>query len=608
MLELFMESMKEFLLSYGIDICHNDYKNSEYYSKIKDTRIFGCAGGSMSLEEFIERYLLIDQKTLYKSIYDMGNTCELVDEKCEDTAVAKEIITVLGLANESDIEAETVEFVANFSRPDGLIERLKTYLGFDLESFDKSNERYKYERCKILYLIYMLENIYFPKTNVLMLLSKPSMESIDNSFIGMKTYNGMVIKLMKDSLEKELSLSVKEKIKMTVANIVSIWDKILENAMILIDFLYENGYKYDFEETICSLQADPRETGITENTQKYTHSPIETLYLKMVQHEFMGNIIDISRINDMQKDYIQNVSSELVEEMKPLHYSTIDINQVEKYIDENALRISKYVYLKSNVSKDDVRRIRTFKRKICKWMDFCVRARPLFNKKDISNELQVISFLQALILDDQSETFDYIFYGYQKHMKHKPQVQAALKNDKYVINALQCYWARKVTDHWYANIGKYDARLKVRALERTCDRVLEEILRYPNVDEMLEIHKIYLAKVDMGLITTVEQILAAQRLTGYLRDKGFEYVDSFYQIRYVFMNPAEIADTYIFLTSMISDTIKDKDTSLQISSESFTTNDVEKMKFDFELTFDYQNKKCIMQKFKLIPCNRDQSI
>lgn len=105
MLELFMDSMKEFLLSYSIDICHNDYKNSEYYSKIKDTRIFGCAGGSMSLEEFIERYLLIDQKTLYKSIYDMGNTCELVDDKCEDTAVAKEIITVLGLANESDIEA-----------------------------------------------------------------------------------------------------------------------------------------------------------------------------------------------------------------------------------------------------------------------------------------------------------------------------------------------------------------------------------------------------------------------------------------------------------------------------------------------------------------------
>ena len=122
------------------------------------------------------------------------------------------------------------EFVEKFTRPGGLIERLKTYLNFDLDNFDKESKRYKYERCnheyapyyiyfhnekvigfyqpgivqlnhqkiyfqlkvkdldnfdkeskrykyercKILYFFYMLEHIYFLKTNVLMLLSKPS--------------------------------------------------------------------------------------------------------------------------------------------------------------------------------------------------------------------------------------------------------------------------------------------------------------------------------------------------------------------------------------------------------------------------------------------------
>ena len=57
-----------------------------------------------------------------------------------------------------------------------------------------------------------------------------------------------------------------------------------------------------------------------------------------------------------------------------------------------------------------------------------------------------------------------------------PHVQAALKNDNPVPDALQCYWIRKVADRWYANIGKYDARTKTRRLERVCDDIREEIL------------------------------------------------------------------------------------------------------------------------------------
>ena len=53
-----MESIKKSLTADGVDIDDCNYKNSENYTKIKNDRISGITGGSMSLEEFIEFYLL----------------------------------------------------------------------------------------------------------------------------------------------------------------------------------------------------------------------------------------------------------------------------------------------------------------------------------------------------------------------------------------------------------------------------------------------------------------------------------------------------------------------------------------------------------------------
>ncbi|MBQ6889032.1 MAG: hypothetical protein IJN54_16150 [Lachnospiraceae bacterium] len=602
MFELFRESIRVFLQSNGVDICDYNYKESDNYKKIKNTKIWGVGGISISLEEFIERFLLTRQEVFdtYESKYDMGSAYEFDDNECEDVEVAKEIITILNLAFKNDIEAEAEEFVNKFYRKKGLIERLRTSLCVDLELFDKDNIRCKRERCKILYFFYMLEHYYFPDTNVLMLLNKPSMENIDNSFIGMKTYNGMVIKFIKDSLEKELFLPVKEEIKGGVAQIVLKWDEIMENAYLLMDFLYEKGYDYDFEETIRLLLTDSERVKVN-NILQYTYSPIETLYLKMTQYEYIGNIQDIIKLNNIQKEYDFKISPELVEEMKNLHYKLIDIENVERFIEEDALRISKYVYLKPEVSKEEVRRIRKSKGKVHKWIEFCARAKPMLSKEDIANELQIVSVLQAIILDDKNETFNYSFHGWQKYMKHMPQVQGGLKNDKHVLDALQCYWVRKVTDRWYANIGRADVRTKTRALEQVCDNILLKILTQSNLDEMRKVHEFYLSKLDDGLITTRKQISAVKRLTSYLKDKGFEYVDEWYIIRYIFLFPPEIEDIYQSLIAMINYVIQTQESTLELKDiEVFDASGKERLEVSFELFFDYKSNKCIMQEFKLV--------
>ncbi len=594
---IFEKNAEAYLSSKNVDIHYRNYKSSENYLKIKDVRVITNSLYIMPLEEFIERYLLSEREVIktYESIYDMGNPYIFDDEECEDIAVANEISDNEPVSNKTEHTSE--EIVNNFVRPGGLIERLNTYLGFDLESFLIKDKKYKRERCKILYLFYTLEQTYV-HTNVLMLLGNPSMESIDNSFMDKQTHNGEVIKLIKESLEKELLLETKEEIRKDIAYISETWDKVIENAYYLMDFMYENECKYDFEGTIDILKSDTGKP--PKNNPQYTLSPIEMLYLKITQHEYRGNVKDIRKINEIEKDYAHIISPDLVEEMKKLHYNPIDINNFGQYIHENALRLSKYVYLGKTPSKEDVRKIRKAKEKFLKWLDFCKRAKPQLDPKSIHNELQLVSFLQSVILDDSNEIFDYAFHGYDKYFSHKPRVQAALKNDNPVLDALQCYWARKVADRWYANIGRYEIRIKTRPFEQACDDIREEILNKPSLDEMWEIHNFYFdEKLDDGLITTKEQIQAVQRLQEDLYKKGFKYVDNSYFIRYAFLYPPEIKGTYVSLIAKINDAIKDCKPSLPINAKVSSANGKDGLIADFQLDFDYKENLCIMQRFEL---------
>jgi len=171
--------LREYLKFNDIDLYN--YKNSDNYTKIKNKQLFlpSASVGNISFDDLIERFMADKNQLLshYESIYNMGHIheIEINYEEYEDNCVALEIIQKLSIKPSkptgkklsfeemeqirADEEIEADEFVEKFTRPGGLIERLKTYLNFDLDNFDKESKRYKYERCKILYFFICL-NIY----------------------------------------------------------------------------------------------------------------------------------------------------------------------------------------------------------------------------------------------------------------------------------------------------------------------------------------------------------------------------------------------------------------------------------------------------------------
>lgn len=433
------------------------------------------------------------------SVYDMGSNLELTQNDCNYVALAKEILTLKYMDTEelnadmkSAIESEAIELATIFYRDGGYLSQIKSHLNLDLELFDENNPKDQCEKYKILYLFYMLKHRHFPRTEVIELLGKQSMENIDNAPLHWKTYNGNVVKRVKDSLVKELNPLELGNINGALNLITTAWDNYLGKIRLQIDWCASAGYECDLDEIIHLLEPIAY---MAKNIKSYELSPIGTLYLRILQNEQLGQIKDILIINGIQIKSNYNVPLQMIDEMKNLHSIKIKISNVEDYIHKNAKKIAKYVYIKTDISKQEQEKIRYNRKKLHFIFDFCIRARPLINMDDEVTELLVISCLQAILTDSKNETFDYIFHGYQDHMKHKPQVQGALKNDGYTVDALKIYWTRKVIDHWYANIGRYDLRCRLRELENVCDNILMQILSCSNISEMLEIHCFYYNKI-----------------------------------------------------------------------------------------------------------------
>ncbi len=436
------------------------------------------------------------------SNYYMGKEKKLSKEDCSYLALAKSIIKLDkskmkagDFNNEADIEAVAKEFAVKFYRKDGgYISQIRKYLNIDLDLVAEDNLDFQCEKFKILYMFYILKEKK-PKIRIIELLGKQSMENIDSTAIGWKTYNCEIVHTVKCMLERELSTEYLNNVYGLMGIITPIWDKLYRKFIDEVDMYSNMGEQYDFEKLISFLQMELEELPETDNYNFAELSPIATLYLRILQNEQIGQIKDVMLINSIQIQSNYNVPPDMVKEMKALHKVKVEVCDVGKYIDTNVDRIAEYVYLKRNVSASERRKIQYHKEKVSIIYDFCVRAQRLIDMQEISTELFVISCLQAIVLDEQNEVFEYIFPGYKKSMNNKPRVQGALKGTEEVVDALKCYWVRKVMDHWYANLGRIDVRYKEIEVQNLCDNILIRVLSCHTMPEMLNLNQFYYHRI-----------------------------------------------------------------------------------------------------------------
>lgn len=485
-------------VTYDINICDSQFMESEQY-KQHENDILLTYNGNFTLREYIKRFFLTKWDAYqFESFYCMGNPYELSEEECRYEAIAAEIVNIMAKDSpETSYEYENPEekeIAINkvVNELTNHICLIKEYLGIDLNQFDYKNIQNQRERAKILYFFYMMKNRDFPKVNILELFRKPSMENIDNSLLGWETHNGQIIHQIVTSIREALTLPSIKKINNTLSKISDDWTDYLSILYQTMDVFTSIDFKYGrMLDDYFSYILNKLDVCLEPSNFTYDLSPIETFYLRIMQHQYIGQVNDILIINKIRIESNYDVSIELVNKMRKLFPNNIKLSDIADYIKNNSKNLAKYVYLKENVSETECRRLIYNRKKVSKILRFFDRTKCSMNTQTSYSELLIVSCLQAILLDSSNETFDYTYNGYQKYKKHKPKVQGALKTDGHVIDPLKAYWTRKVNDHWYANIGIYDLRCKLCEIENACDSKLLEILNIPSISGMWKMHNFY---------------------------------------------------------------------------------------------------------------------
>lgn len=480
----------EFLAQNDICISDANYKKTSNYEKLKYEWVLSEFYDAMTLEEYIERFLLDREQVAmtYESVYEMGNTRILSENDCSYKKLSEEIACVLDL---SGIQSDDINPLS-FNSQGGLIDKIKDRLKFDIRAFDESNKQYQCEIFKILYFFQTLIK-HNPNIRIMELLGKASMENIDNSILEKETKNGKIIQQVNASISKEVSLEVKRHMRQILKSILSEWEAFLFHIPMAVEILRENRRRFDFVEAINMLSVFPEAIKEIGACHTYTCSPMEALNLAMMRLELNGYISDVIFTNttEVHTKVGYAMPTEWIEQMRELNTRRIALSRIKEYLERSAADIEDFVYLKpaknKDVGKNRRRRLKKAEtlEKLLIIMEILQVHKPeFFDNKGYVSELLVISCLQSMYSDSRSQQLPYTFHGSQKHTKHL-HINAALYND---FGVVPIYWVRKVVERWNANIGMTDFRDSMRELEVVCYNILLCILEKSDIDNMKKIH------------------------------------------------------------------------------------------------------------------------
>jgi len=123
----------------------------------------------------------------------------------------------------------------------------------------------------------------------------------------------------------------------------------------------ESGHNHGFDGVIASLKSALSESPkpiLDIESKILPLSPMETLYLKVLQHEGLGQIRDILIVYRLQINKEYDIPLEYIKELKEIHRRNEKVSDVEKYLADKSSEIAKYVFLAPIKNSDKYRQIR----------------------------------------------------------------------------------------------------------------------------------------------------------------------------------------------------------------------------------------------------------
>lgn len=473
-----MTTQLEFLSNYlkqTIDFDDEKLLNNPEYKEL----VIYLKEGAVNLNYFREKYILTQDQIKKKKLgcYDINTTNVPIGAKVDYEDLIKELYEEL--VKERDLEfaknprQECGEIVdkgnvrERLVRKDGIRVQLKKHLKLDLSLY-KDNTDEKIARNKLLKLLYKLLKSKKPGKgsrgkNLTLLLSKPTLENVDNSVIGYDTINGRIINDIKSEVMKELSPDFIRAVKKVVHDTVVIPENILNILMEMMDGINTDQWLFEqfllIEKLLKELILDAKKLVISNQNQKI-HTLFGKFYLKMIQSENIAREEDLITLNW----WLLNLKWDNVDLLSFYNYQTDEEIKGETnlrvFVEKNIEIIAMCVYHNDGPNEEQKQEILNGLKCYEKIFELLKRT----TKYGFCVSLDCVVACIQTYLKCKREGLEYInkYYGSDVNPK---SLLAVLKSDGRDQEAYEICWTNMVYYKYYINFGYSKAYSKFKNLE-----------------------------------------------------------------------------------------------------------------------------------------------
>lgn len=489
----YASSYKEKLEKYGVNFEDDNYIN---HPKVVEYRTEHWVSRNMvhiSAIKLIED-VFIGQEHLEKLYgpYSFAITRDLTErelkqyvwqnaivDKCNGTEIKKDIEQYF--RRKSSINKE-----GKVSGKPGLIERMQL-LGFDFDAFEDDSNK-----IRLLHLLY-----YFEHDNDVKLVSflgNPTLENADYSFGGGVTRNGILLRKLKMPIYPVVDSNYVKDVAEGLILIMTHWQEQIKKIR-----LYVDGSSFTNQVPNLDRIADWLD-GYLENIDFnkngiYRDGVLETFFLKLSQHEYLGNEMDLIKIRSKRTQ--KNISfpkyrpSECVKmAFKPIPK---DIVQLKKYITDNIDRLACFVYDKEDVTDEEKEVLLKKTAELGAYINM-INAMTQSRKSEYIQEYMIVAAL-AEIINPVDEKIENKFYRYRSSEQKK--YSAELKNKKKHIkdaslpdafDKSQLAWIDRVNERFDVCLGRGEETELQARIENNIDRLIIKLLSTNNLEDMMFLH------------------------------------------------------------------------------------------------------------------------
>lgn len=448
------------VLRLDIKLNSEDYRKENDWKVLENTLITDTDSRYIYSEAwFVEQYLIEKQQYIkVNSCYAMGTGRKLDSKELDLSAMCKALTSKTSECY--DMDSESLKRGIVRTDKDGLIVRINELFDIKMDCFLNEDEKFR-----LLFLFSRFEGKFGSKT-LGEFLRKPSYENVDNSRAGISTVNGEMMAFLKYELEKELAPSFISEAKSIMSTIARGWERQIQSVRGKLDWnLYlDNSEEIDRVYNMIGGYAQ------FYNKETYCHGRIkhgllETVYIKLIEHESMGSEYDIIHVADDVSELVYN-KSEDSGFYKKLASIKVRIDKVDSFLAENCLDMVCWVFGKDKTTSNEKDKYKRASENIKYFLKMFQENTKYKNMDEVDALILVICIREYISLNSKDKVENKY---YRAGDLAKKSIKSELHDDTYdpIRTKSQVVWVERVMRRY--NTCFHDTKLiaKVRDAENT---------------------------------------------------------------------------------------------------------------------------------------------